>query len=263
MTAKARAEIHPEDRAAWRAWLEEHHASSDTIWLVYWKKASGRQRLGYADAVEEALCFGWIDAQIDPIDEHRYRQIFTRRKARSTWSALNKKRVAELEARGLMAPAGLRVIEVAKENGSWTSIDHVEALEVPKELEDALAPRPATRAFFDGLSPGNRKAFLHFLAMPKGAEARARKLATALALLEARETLRDYYFGKDAAKKLAVKTELARAAKGSEAFATPNGAPVKPKKAPAKPKKAPAKPTKSAAKPTKSAAKPTKSAARR
>jgi uncharacterized protein YdeI (YjbR/CyaY-like superfamily) len=213
-----RQEIHPEDRAAWRAWLEANHARSESIWLVYWKKASGRQRLTYAEAVEEALCFGWIDAQIMSLDDHRYRQIFSPRKARSTWSALNKRRVAELEARDLLTPAGLAAIALAKENGSWTSIDHVEALEVPPALTRALSVKGERH--FAALSPSNRKAFLHFIAMPKGEAARARRLATALTLLEAGETMRDFYFAKDAAKKLADKSaQASRKARSARAEA--------------------------------------------
>jgi len=200
-----RTEIQPESREDWRAWLEQNHATSDTIWLTYWKKSSGRQGLSYAHAVEEALCFGWIDAQVQSIDEQRYGQLFSGRKPRSVWSALNKRRLEALIADGRMAPAGLRAIELAKANGSWTSIDAIEALEVPAELEKALAKRPALKRFFDSLSPSNRKGFLYFIGIPRTPEAKARRLEVALTLLANGETLQDYYFAKDAAKKLAEK----------------------------------------------------------
>ena len=150
-------------RAEWRAWLEANHAAEAGIWLVYPKKGSDMPRVEYADAVEEALCFGWIDSVINGIDEHRYMQLFTPRKPKSTWSQLNKVRVERLAAEGLMCPAGLKCIEVARANGSWESIDHVEALVPSADFEAAMAASPGTRAFFDALSNTNKKYILHHL----------------------------------------------------------------------------------------------------
>jgi uncharacterized protein YdeI (YjbR/CyaY-like superfamily) len=201
-----RPEIHPDDRAQWRAWLSANHASSGTIWLVFWKKQSGRQKLTYEQAVLEALCFGWIDGQLSSIDDHRYRQLFAPRKPKSVWSATNKRRIESLLASGAMAPAGLRAIEVAKENGSWTSLDAIEAMEVPPSFTAALARKPKLRAFFDGLSAGNRKGFLYFIGTPRTEAGRARRLEVALQLLEGGHTLRDYYFTKGAAQRLKERT---------------------------------------------------------
>ncbi|MBN8612894.1 MAG: YdeI/OmpD-associated family protein [Deltaproteobacteria bacterium] len=197
-----RPEIQPDDRADWRAWLSANHASSGTIWLVFWKKQSGRQKLTYEQAVLEALCFGWIDGQLSAIDDHRYRQLFAPRKPKSVWSATNKRRIESLLASGAMAPAGLRAIEVAKENGSWTSLDAIEAMEAPPSFTAALARKPKLRAFFDGLSAGNRKGFLYFIGTPRTEAGRARRLEVALQLLEGGHTLRDYYFTKGAAQRL-------------------------------------------------------------
>src|SRR3954467_6447493 len=114
-----RPRIRPESRQAWRNWLEQHHASSTGVWVMYAKKQSGLPSLTYNDAVEEALCFGWIDSKINPIDDDFYMQVFTPRKAKSAWSALNKTRVERLLAAGLMSAAGLATIEAAKDSGAW------------------------------------------------------------------------------------------------------------------------------------------------
>ena len=110
--------VRPKSREAWRAWLEKHHASSTGVWLVYAKKHAGIPSLTYNDAVEEALCFGWIDSKINPIDDVFYMQVFTPRKSNSLWSALNKARVKRLLAAGLMSPAGLVVVKAAKDSGT-------------------------------------------------------------------------------------------------------------------------------------------------
>ena len=179
MTSKVdeRLLVHPKDRAAWRAWLEENHRVSGAIWLVYDKKASGRTRLDYAHAVEEALCFGWIDSVLNPIDEHRYKQLFSPRKPTSEWSALNKRRVEKLIAEGLMTEAGLAVIRVAKKNGTWSKLDHVEAFVVPDDLARALSASAKAKKFFDTCAPSVRKAFLHRINSAKRPETRAFRVA--------------------------------------------------------------------------------------
>jgi uncharacterized protein YdeI (YjbR/CyaY-like superfamily) len=112
--------VRPKSRQAWRAWLEKHHATSTGVWLVYAKKHSGLPSLTYSDAVEEALCFGWIDSKINPIDEDFFMQVFTPRKPKSGWSPLNKTRVARLLAAGLMAPAGLAAVKAASNRAPGT-----------------------------------------------------------------------------------------------------------------------------------------------
>ena len=118
--------VRPKSRQAWRAWLEKHHATSTGVWLVYAKKHSGLPSLTYNDAVEEALCFGWIDSKINPIDEDFFMQVFTPRKLKSAWSPLNKTRVARLLAARRMAPAGLVMVKAAKQSGTWDAMAHVE-----------------------------------------------------------------------------------------------------------------------------------------
>ena len=137
--------VHAEDRAAWRAWLEANHAAATGVWLVSWRKGHG-PRVEYEDAVEEALCFGWIDSQGGNLDERRSRQYFAPRKPTSGWAATNKARIERLIADGRMAPAGLAAIERAKANGSWTLLDDVEQGRIPDDLAAALAEHPPAAA---------------------------------------------------------------------------------------------------------------------
>lgn len=167
--------VEPKNRDGWRKWLEKHHDSSPGILLVYVKRP--RRSIPYADAVEEALCFGWIDTTIYPIDDTRYMQLFTPRKARSGWSKLNKTRVASLIASGLMAAPGLAKIEAAKRDGSWARLDHVEDMTLPAELERALAKNRTARATFDSLSPFSRKTYLYYINNAKRPETRAKRIA--------------------------------------------------------------------------------------
>ena len=164
------------DRAAWRAWLAENHLKSTGVWLVYFKKDSGRTRVQYAEAVEEALCFGWIDSTLNPIDEHSYMQLFTPRKPKSTWSKLNKERVEQLMEQGLMTPMGWEKIEIARQNGSWEVLDHVEAFIVPHDLEVALDKNKKARVFFEQMSKTGRKGVLHNINAAKLAETRRKRI---------------------------------------------------------------------------------------
>ena len=117
MTDQDRVEL--DDRAAWRAWLDAHHESSSGVWLVTWKKSAGRSRVDYDAAVEEALCFGWVDSKSRSVDDERTSLYFTPRKPKSSWSESNVARVEKLEASGLMREAGRRVVEEAQEMGRW------------------------------------------------------------------------------------------------------------------------------------------------
>ena len=107
------------DRATWRAWLEVNHTTARGVWLIYFKKESGKTRVSYDEAVEEALCFGWIDSVPNKIDEESYKQLFSPRNPKSRWSKLNKDRVARLEQEGLICEAGQKMIDLAKETGTW------------------------------------------------------------------------------------------------------------------------------------------------
>ncbi|AHJ98092.1 YdeI/OmpD-associated family protein [Hymenobacter swuensis] len=177
MTEKELKTFCPTSRQHWRKWLQEHHASQQSVWLIYYKKKSGRPTVGYSEAVDEALCFGWIDSQAKPIDEETYRQFFSRRKPRSTWSKVNKEKVARLIAEGLMTPAGLNCIDAAKSNGSWTILDEVEALLLPPDLEQALLQSPPAKSYFLSLSRSDKRNMLQWLVLAKRPATRQRRMA--------------------------------------------------------------------------------------
>jgi uncharacterized protein YdeI (YjbR/CyaY-like superfamily) len=170
-------ETKPTSRKAWRAWLQKHHASASGVWLIFAKKHTGLPGPSYVDAVEEALCFGWIDGLMNPIDGDFYKQMFTPRKRKSTWAATNKARVERLIAAGQMTPAGLAVIAAAKANGSWTSIDDVEAMKAPPEFVAALKANPLAKKHYDGFPAFLRKQFLYRINSAKRPETRAARIA--------------------------------------------------------------------------------------
>ena len=168
--------VHADDRATWRAWLEANHASTTGVWLVTWRPGSGRPSLDYEAAVEEALCFGWIDSTGHRLDDDRGEQYYARRKTRSPWAATNKARVERLIRDGRMAPAGLAAIEQAKANGSWEILDSVERLEIPDDLALALEVRPPAAANFAAFPPSARKMQLAWVAMAQRPETRAKRV---------------------------------------------------------------------------------------
>ena len=171
-------QVYVPDRASWRRWLTRHHARSPGIWLVFDRASHNARRLPYADAVEEALCFGWIDSSVRPLSTTQYVQLFTPRKPKSTWSRLNKTRVAALIAGGRMRSAGLAAIAISRANGGWASLDHVESLTIPQDLAAALDAVETARANFDALAPSARKGYLHWISQAKRPETRARRVAT-------------------------------------------------------------------------------------
>jgi uncharacterized protein YdeI (YjbR/CyaY-like superfamily) len=169
--------VQVDDRATWRGWLEVNHASSRGVWLVTWRARSGRQGLEYEAAIEEALCFGWVDSTAGRVDDDRGKLYFAPRKPRSVWAASNKARIERLIAAGMMAPAGLAAIERARANGSWTVLDSVERLEIPDDLAAALAATPLADANFAAFPPSARKQLLGWVATAVRPETRAARIA--------------------------------------------------------------------------------------
>lgn len=170
---------HPVDRPAWRSWLDANHASERGVWVATWKRATGRESVPYVEVVLEAICFGWIDSTVNTFDDERGLQLVTPRRPKSTWTRLNRQRVADLEAQGLMAEAGRRSVEVAKGNGWWTILDSVEDLIEPPELAAALDASPAARAAWDTFPASPRKQMLQWVvtaAKPETAAARIAKI---------------------------------------------------------------------------------------
>ncbi|GAB3971308.1 YdeI/OmpD-associated family protein [Spirosoma terrae] len=176
MAEKEIKTVCPLSRQQWREWLQAHHHTEKSVWLVYYKKKSNRSTLAWSEAVDEALCFGWIDSLAKPIDEERYRQFFCRRKPTSVWSRINKEKVERLIREGLMAQAGLDVIDRAKSNGSWAILDDAEALIIPADLEEELQKKPNARAYFLGLCKSDKRNLLQWLVLAKRPETRQKRI---------------------------------------------------------------------------------------
>ena len=169
-------QVHADDRVTWRAWLEANHATSGGAWLVTWRQGSGRVGLDYEAAVEEAVCFGWVDSTGGRVDDERGKLYFAPRKPRSVWAASNKVRVERLMAEGRMAPSGLAAIERAKANRSWEILDAVERLEVPEDLAAALEADPPAAANFAAFPPSARKQMLGWVALARRPDTRAARI---------------------------------------------------------------------------------------
>ncbi len=167
----------PASRQEWRQWLADNHRSEQSVWLVYYKKNSHKPTVTYQEAVEEALCFGWIDSTKKTMDEERFMQLFSRRKPASGWSRINKEKIRRLTDEGLMTGAGLESIEKAKKNGSWTILDDVEDLKVPEDLEEAFNNAKGAMDFFLSLSRSDRKAILQWLVLARKVETRQRRIS--------------------------------------------------------------------------------------
>jgi uncharacterized protein YdeI (YjbR/CyaY-like superfamily) len=174
-------------RAEWRAWLEDNHAHSGSLWLVTFKKGSGRPTLSNDDIVEEALCFGWIDSLPRKLDSERTMLLLSPRKPGSLWSALNKRRAERMIAAGLMRPAGLALIEAAQADGSWTALDAVEALAIPDDLAAALDARPPARTHFEAFPRSAKRGILEWILQAKRPETRARRVEETARLAERNE----------------------------------------------------------------------------
>lgn len=166
------------DRATWRAWLEANHASSGGVWMVTARARKGAAAgLEYEAAVEEALCFGWVDSTTGVVDDLRGKIYFAPRKSRSPWAASNRARVERLIRDGRMQPAGLAVIEQAKANGSWSVLESAERLEIPDDFAAALAASPPATTNFAAWPPSLRKGLLGYVALAVKPSARAARIA--------------------------------------------------------------------------------------
>jgi uncharacterized protein YdeI (YjbR/CyaY-like superfamily) len=172
-----REQLHVESTADWRAWLAAHHASGGGVWLVTWKASTGRPRPSYEEIVEEALCFGWIDAKARSLDDERSAIWMAPRRRGSGWARSNKERILRLEADGRMTAAGRALIESANADGSWTLLDDVEDLIVPADLGAAFAARPGSRDRWEALPRSVKRASLLWLVDAKSEATRAKRIA--------------------------------------------------------------------------------------
>jgi uncharacterized protein YdeI (YjbR/CyaY-like superfamily) len=170
-------ELLVEDSRHWRVWLEANHATSTGIWLVTWRRPTGRPAPSYEQVVREALCFGWVDSQQRPVDAERVALRFTPRKAGSPWARTNKDRITQLRAAGRMAPAGERVVAAAMADGSWAIFDDVDNLVMPPDLVAALEALPPAADHFAAFTPAQRRAALQWIILAKRAQTRAQRIS--------------------------------------------------------------------------------------
>lgn len=168
--------FYPTSLTEWRRWLKKNHFSKQSVWLVFHTKSSAKPSILWSEAVDVALCFGWIDSKKIKIDNETTHQFFSKRKARSTWSKINKEKVAKLIENGLMTQAGYTSIEIAKQNGSWIILDDVEELIIPNDLDNAFKQHKEAKEFFLGLSKTSKKMMLYWIVAAKRPETRQKRI---------------------------------------------------------------------------------------
>jgi uncharacterized protein YdeI (YjbR/CyaY-like superfamily) len=176
MQKQERETFYPKSQQQWRNWLEENHRLKQSIWLICYKKSSNQPSISWSDAVDEALCFGWIDSTVRSLDDEKFMRFFSKRKPNGTWSKVNKEKIKRLVDEGLMTQAGYEVIEVAKQNGSWTILDDVEELVIPHDLEEEFKIKPEAKDFFLNLSKSVKKSILQWLVLAKQQKTRKKRI---------------------------------------------------------------------------------------
>ncbi len=168
--------FYPTNRQEWREWLLENHNKKQSIWLVHYNKKSNMPSVSWSDAVDEALCFGWIDSTRKSLEIDKFIQFFTKRKPTSVWSKINKEKIGRLKQEGLLMPAGLESISIAQQNGTWNILDDVEELEISEDLEKEFNTREGSKEYFLSLSKSVRKSMLQWIKLAKRPETRQKRI---------------------------------------------------------------------------------------
>jgi len=168
--------FYAQSQLEWRNWLDKNHESEKSIWLIIYKKESGTPSVYYTDAVDEAICFGWIDSKPNKRNNESYYQFFAKRNPKSNWSKVNKGKVAKLLENGLIAPAGLKAIEIAKQNGTWTALDQVEGMTIPDDLQKAFDKNKAAFDYFDKFPRSSKRNILEWIMNAKRPETRQARI---------------------------------------------------------------------------------------
>jgi uncharacterized protein YdeI (YjbR/CyaY-like superfamily) len=166
----------------WRKWLEKNHQLEKSVWLIIYKKESGTPSVYYSEAVDEGLCFGWIDSKPNKRDDVSYYQFFAKRNPKSNWSKVNKGKVAKLLEKGMMAAAGLEAIEIAKQNGTWTALDEVEEITIPDDLQKAFNKNKMAFAYFDKFPRSSKRGILEWILNAKRPETRQKRIGETVVL---------------------------------------------------------------------------------
>lgn len=174
--------FYPKTRKAWRNWLEKHHDKEQAVWLIIYHKASKKPTVYYADAVEEALCFGWIDSRPNKRDEESYFLFFSRRSPKSHWSKINKERVQRLEEQGLITAAGQRMIDLAKQNGNWTALETIDEMIIPADLKALLRKNAVASKHFKAFPPSIKKGILFWITSAKQPATREKRIKETIEL---------------------------------------------------------------------------------
>lgn len=168
----------------WREWLHENHETASRVYLIFYRVDSKMESMRWEEAVQVAICYGWIDSTVKRLDDERRRQMFTPRKDKSVWSKLNKTYIEKLIAENLMHESGLRKIEIAKQNGSWESLDHVENHVIPDDLKTAFEQNKTALENYNKFSPSYRKSYLYWLNQAKREETRKARITEIVSLCE-------------------------------------------------------------------------------
>lgn len=193
MSKKEIETYYPKSRADWRKWLEKNHQTKESVWLLYFKSSTKLPSITWSEAVDEALCFGWIDSTKKTVDEKSYIQYFCKRKPNSTWSKVNKEKIDRLIQNNQMTKAGFESIETAKQNGTWFLMDDIEELILPADLSLALKKSKKATEFFQHQSKSMKKIMLHWIVTAKRPETRKKRIATIAGL--AAKGMRPKQFG--------------------------------------------------------------------
>ncbi len=180
--AKEYNEFYAQDRKTWRTWLKKNHTRAKNIWLIIYKKESGVPSIYYDDAVEEALCFGWIDSTANKRDEKSFLLFFTTRKPKSGWSKVNKQRIENLNKLNLMTSAGHAKIETAKKDGSWTMLDAIEKLIMPAALKKEFKKNKIALKYFEAFPPSVKKSIFHWIQSAKREETSRKRIEETVTL---------------------------------------------------------------------------------
>jgi len=175
-------EFEPISRLAWRKWLEQNHTMKKSIWLIIAKKGSGLPVLTIEDIVEEALCFGWIDSVPNKVDDKRYKILLSPRKPKSNWSKINKARAGKMIKAGLMTPAGMELIKLAKKTGTWNALQRIDELIIPDDLRKGFSKNKQALVYFNAFPPSARRGILEWISNAKTMETRKKRVLETIAL---------------------------------------------------------------------------------
>jgi uncharacterized protein YdeI (YjbR/CyaY-like superfamily) len=175
-------EIEPTSRLAWRKWLDQNHEKRESIWLIIAKKGSGLPTLPIEDAIEEALCYGWIDSLPNKVDENRYKVLMSPRKPKSNWSKINKKRAYKMIKAGLMTPSGMKMISLARKTGTWNALENVDRLIMPDDLKKACTKNKKALHYFDQFPPSAKRGILEWIGNAKTTETRIKRIDETVSL---------------------------------------------------------------------------------